>query len=82
VNLQSSADKIPSELKKFFNNLQQNIKINIDVIPNREAFQLIINDRSRAAINEFKDFMQDIDIKVSLENDQCNYWGKLHGFIQ
>jgi hypothetical protein len=67
ANLQSSTDKIPNELKKPFHVLEQNIRNNLETVPNREVFQLIINDSATTVINEFKDFMQDMDIKVNFE---------------
>jgi hypothetical protein len=55
---------IPNELKKSFNNLQQNI---ITRLEDRGPFKIIIEESATGMINEFNDFMQEMDIKVNFE---------------
>jgi hypothetical protein len=59
--------RIPNEINKSLSNFQQNIGSRLDQFPNSDTFQLIINDKATAIVNEFKNFMQDLDIKVSFE---------------
>jgi 6-phosphogluconate dehydrogenase len=70
TNLQTGLDKLPNLIKNSSNNNQQGtnqLQDSLEAIPNRETLQLIINDNATAIINQFKDFMQDMDIKVSFE---------------
>jgi DNA repair exonuclease SbcCD ATPase subunit len=56
IELHSELEKLPSVFNSSFFNLLQTInqiKDNLETMPNKETFQLIINDNATTIINEF-----------------------------